>query len=287
MRRIATGIAAVLAVVLLPLGLLSSWVAGVVTDTDRYVSTVGPLAEDEEVKKATIALLERQATEQIRALAEGMPVEVPRIGDQALKVVVRSAATAVVESPAFAPAWKGANRSAHRQLVRVLEGDDEAVLDSRGRVSLELGTVLNTVLGDLKTQGLLPQSVPEVQASFALVKADDLSKARSAYDVLDALGFWLPVLWLVALVAAVVLSSDRLRLLGRLGIAGFVVLVLLRIALALARGAVTDSSVDGDVTGALWDVLTDSLYQAVFVGIVISLLVTVASMGVGRARSAR
>lgn len=275
-----------LAVVLLPLGLLSSWVAGVVTDTDRYVSTVGPLAEDPEVKKATIALLERQATEQIRALVDDLPVN-PSIGDQTLRVVVRSAATAVVESPAFAPAWRAANRSAHSQLVRVLEGDADAVLDSRGRVSLELGTVLNTVLADLQGQGLLPRSVPEVQASFALVKADDLTRARRAYDVLDALGFWLPVLWLVALVAAVLLAADRLRLVGRIAIAGIVVLALLRVALGLARNAVADSSVDSDVTGALWDVLTDSLYRAVYVGIVVSLVVAGVSLVVGRVRRDR
>ena len=47
---------AVLAALLLPLGLLSSWVAAVVTDTDRYVSTVRPLAYDEGLRDAAKGL---------------------------------------------------------------------------------------------------------------------------------------------------------------------------------------------------------------------------------------
>ena len=54
-------LAGLLAAVLLPLSIASVWVHGVVSDTDRYVETVTPLADDDVVKAAAVKELQRKA----------------------------------------------------------------------------------------------------------------------------------------------------------------------------------------------------------------------------------
>lgn len=278
--------AGVLTVVLLPLALLSSWVAGVVTDTDRYVSTVKPLAEDPAVKKAVVRLLVRQGTELVDQVAGTVGLDAflrqhgfDSVADSAkdqLAVLLRSTATVVVESAAFPDAWAAANRSAYTQLVAVLEGDD-AVLDARGRVSLELGTLLNTVGAHLQEQGLLPTDLPEVKASFALVDADDLSRARHAYRVLDALGFWLPVLWLACLVTLLLATRNRGTTLRRQGALAMATMALLILGLRIGRDQIAGGTPDQDVAQAIWDVLVRDLEHLVWAVFALGSMLVLAS----------
>ena len=48
-----------LAAVLAPLSVLSTWASGQLSDTDRYLATVAPLAEDPAVQAAVAARIEQ------------------------------------------------------------------------------------------------------------------------------------------------------------------------------------------------------------------------------------
>src|SRR5688500_4108747 len=97
------GLLALLACLLLPLAVLSTWTATVVGDTDSYVDTVAPLAEDRDVQEAAaermVDLVDRQIS-----LGPARPT-------------VKQATLTVVEGPAFPPVWRAANRAAHRDLL--------------------------------------------------------------------------------------------------------------------------------------------------------------------------
>src|SRR5262245_46485914 len=108
-RTFVAAVCGVLAAVLLPISIVAVWVDRVVTDTDRYVETVAPLAEDEVVKAAASEQLERET---LRLVASsGVPVPQDVAAELVQRVVER-----VVDSPAFRTAWISANRQAHRQL---------------------------------------------------------------------------------------------------------------------------------------------------------------------------
>jgi hypothetical protein len=294
-RCVGAGVAAVLATVLLPVGLLSTWVAGVVTDTDRYVATVAPLATDPVVKRAAVRELDRQATKLVDRAADQADLasyleaagygELVGPGNGTISAAARDqiaagvhrAVVSGVESQSFARAWTAANRSAHAELVAVLEGDDRLV-SRDGRISIELGTVLNTITAGLVDQGLIPEgAVPDVRTSFDLAKAEDLEKARAAYGLLDAAGFWLPVLWLAAVVLAVVASTDRRPILRRLAAGSLAGVLCLAAALALLRHQLTDKSSDPEVTGAVWDVVTAGLTRSYLVAGAVAVVVLVGS----------
>ncbi len=249
--RWLTNALAVVACVLLPLGILSSWVASVVSDTDTYVSTVGPLADDPLVQRAAIVKLNALAVDAIDLDAQKVKLNdllekrdtnlLVQMGAMALadragqrvEKAVGTVVTRVVESPQFRPAWEAANRSAHEQLVAVLEDKSNSLVDDSGRVSLPLGTVLNTVIGTLVDRGVIDSAqAPQIDTTFTLIQARDLEKVRGYYGLLNALGFWLPVVWLVLVAVVVVLARDRRKALGWLGYGSLLSVGLLGAGLA-------------------------------------------------------
>ena len=113
----------------------------------------------------------------------------------------------VVDSPTFRTAWVQANRSAHEQLVAVLEDRSDARLDDEGRVSIQLATVFGAIAQTLADQGLVDaDEAADIDASFAVMDADQLAKARRAYDTLDTLGFWLPLVWAALVLLTLLLA---------------------------------------------------------------------------------
>jgi hypothetical protein len=129
-RTIVATLLIVLACLLAPLSVVAVWARNQVTNTDRYVATVAPLAEDPAIQNAIADQITAQVftyidvrgltNEVVDALAtRGLP---PRLADQlqALTVPIASGVEGftrtqvgkVVQSQAFADAWVQANRVA-------------------------------------------------------------------------------------------------------------------------------------------------------------------------------
>ncbi len=278
-RTFLAGVTGLLAAVLLPLSILSVWVDGVATDTDRYVEVVTPLAEDPVVQQAAIAQLEQQALRLVRTTTGR---DLPGV-----ETLVHLAVQGVVQSPAFTTAWVRANRTAHEQVVAVLEGRSGVVLDDQGRVTIELGTVLDTITESLVAQGLVdPSRVPQVDAAFPVMEADQLATVRRGYDAIDTLGLWLPVAWLVLVALTLLLARRRLAATAGLAAASLVALGALALALLLARDQVTANLPEQEVAQAVWDVVVASLWRAIEVTAGV-LVVTALGAGVAAALAGR
>ncbi len=58
-RPVLAGFLVAVAALLAPLSVLATWASGQIEDTDRYVATVGPLANDPDVQKAIAARAEQ------------------------------------------------------------------------------------------------------------------------------------------------------------------------------------------------------------------------------------
>ena len=293
---------AVLACLVLPLALVSAWVSGVVTNTDRYVATVGPLASDPLVQQAVedrleqlaVSALDRRVSQLDAAVRAGrlgpwLQAHRDQLGDgvrDAVVDTVRTAVTRVVEGEEFRPAWEAANRSAHEQLLDALQGDSELVDTSNG-VSVQLGTLLDTVFAILVDEGLLPEAtVPTIEASFPVLSAQELEEARRGYTLADAVGLWVPVLAIVLVAWAVLVAASRLRVLNWLGWGAALGALLLLVALAVGRSVVldlvTDTSKDRVLVGAVWDVLVATLRTAVLVTVGVGLLLALGTQFAGR-----
>jgi len=229
--------------VLAPLSAVAVWTRNQVTDTDRYVATVSPLARDPAIRAAVADQITAQVftyidvqgltTQAVDALAErgNLP---PAVAGQleALAVPIangvrsftREQVGKVVASDAFADAWVQANRVAHDELVRALTGEGGgAVTVANDTVSVNLAAFIATVKQRLVDAGFtLAARIPEVNASFVLFQSKDITRARSAFNLLDTLGVWLPILTLVLLALGVYVARDHRRALvgAALGVAG-------------------------------------------------------------------
>ncbi|WP_122816879.1 hypothetical protein [Nocardioides pantholopis] len=250
MRAVLSGLAGVLACLLLPVAIASTWTASVATDTDRYVDTVRPLAADEAVQRA----VERRLTGRVLAAVDGTALG-DRFGDT-LGTVARSAVRRVLESPAFEDAWAEANRAAHEQVVRELEDDQDA---SRG-MSISLAPVARAVLRELG----VPAPATPVDVSIQVLDAEELDRASAAYRLVDRLGRVLPVVWVVLVVLALLLARRRMGALARLGVGSALTSLALIGAVWLLRGYLAGRApaLDQDVVEQVWWAATADLRTA-------------------------
>jgi hypothetical protein len=296
-RTIVASLLIVLACVLAPLSVVAVWTRNQVTNTDRYVATVAPLAKDPAIQNAIADQITTQVftyidvqgliNQSVDALSQrGLT---PALANQLQAFAVpiangvqsftRSQVGKVVASDAFADAWVQANRVAHQQLVAALTGEGGgAITVQNDTVSVNLAAFIQVVKQRLVDGGFsVAARIPEVNASFVLFQSDDITRARSAFQLLDTLGIWLPILVLVLLVIGVYVAKDHRRALvgAALGVAaGMVVLAL---ALAVFRSiyldAVPSTVLPHDAAAVLYDTIVRFLRLGLRTILVLALVV--------------
>lgn len=277
MRSLRSGLAglvAVLACLVLPLGLLSVWTAERVTDTSGYVAAVTPLASDPAVRQA--------ATERLVAAAT-QAVDVGGLSDAEVALarqVLTRAVAQVVRSAAFRTVWVQANRVAHRQLLGALRQD------TGQDVTLELAPLLESVLSPLRALGLPAGAISAAAGAATTITVADgprVEQARTVYRVVDAAGSWLPLLGAALVALALLLAPRRSSVLRLLGAGSALTSAVLLAALVLARTPAVDSAPaqDRPVLAAIWDVLTQSLQRGVLAAIAVSVVVLAAGLAAG------
>jgi hypothetical protein len=231
-RTVVATLLIVLGCVLAPLTGVAVWARNQITNTDRYLATVAPLASDPAIQNAIADQIAAQiftyidvqglTVQAVDALAErrDLPPElVTRL--QALSVPIangvqsftRTQVGKVAQSPAFADAWLQANRLAHEELVKALTGQGGgAIMVENDTVSINLAAFIQTVKAQLIAAGFtLAERIPQVNASFVVFQSKDITRARSAFNLLTTLGNWLPVIALLLLGLGVYVARDHRR----------------------------------------------------------------------------
>ncbi len=144
-RALGSVVLIIAACLVAPVSVTSVWASSVLSDTDRYVQTVAPVAEDPGVQAAitdavTAAIMESLdvealTSETLDALAqnENLP---PRVATalpalavplaQGIESFTRDQVSNLVASDRFQELWTEVNRAAHTQVVRLLEGNEGA-----------------------------------------------------------------------------------------------------------------------------------------------------------------
>ena len=309
-RSIVATLLIVVACMLAPLSVAAIWTRNQVTNTDRYVATVTPLASDPAIQNAIADQITAQVftyidikgltTQAVDALA-GRGLR-PDVADQLQAFAVpiangvqsftRSQVGKIVESDAFADAWVQANRVAHAELVKALTGEGGgAVTVENDTVSLNLSAFIQTVKQRLVESGFtLAARIPEVNASFVLFQSADITRARNVFNLLDTLGVWLPIITLVLLVVGVYVAKDHRRALvgAALGVAvGMVVLALgLAVFRAIYLDAVPAQALPHDAAAVLYDTIVRFLRLGLRTILVLSLVVAAGAFLTGQSVTA-
>lgn len=301
-RSVASFVALLLACVLAPLSVVSVWASTYVSDTDQYVATVAPLADDPEIQRAvaaevTTAVLdavdvETVTTDLLDTLASQDQVP-PRVATalpalagpitSGVEGFAQTQVERVLASEQFATLWAEVNRRAHTQVVRLLEGDpDGAVTAQDDTVTLNLAPIIERVKQELLDRGFtLADNIPVVDRSFVLVESDQVTKAQTGYRVLLALGVWLPVVALALFAIGVLAARDRRRALLRGALGVVAAMLLLGVVLALLRTWYVETTPAGILTaegaGNVFDALAAPLRTGLRATAVLGLVVALAA----------
>ncbi len=309
-RSVVSATLIIVACVLAPLAVTAVWANRQISDTDRYVATVAPLADEPGVQAAVADEVTAEVIDRIdvstltsdivdglarqdlppRAVAGLQAIQVPLT--TGIESFIGSTVDKIVASEEFAKAWVEANRVAHAQVVKLLSGEQGGGVSAQGdQVTINLAPIIAQVKQRLIDQGYTAaDKVPEVDKSFVLVSSAGVTKAQRFYGLLDTLGYWLPVISLTLLAIGVYVARSRRRALiaGSLGfVAGMVVLgVGLIVARLLYIDAVPSDVLPASTAGTIFDTLVRFLRTGLRAVAALGLVVALAAFFVGPSPSA-
>ncbi|MET9674392.1 hypothetical protein ABZY68_15010 [Streptomyces sp. NPDC006482] len=297
--------------ILVPVSLLTVWVHDIVLDTDRYVSTVAPLASDPAIEAAAANRITEavdvrvdgaEITSDVAAWlqAQGLPpraaAAVKSLGPQlesAIQGAVSKVATRFVEGDRFEALWTEANRAAHNAVVHALTGEGRGAVEvSEGTVTLDVGAAVERVKQDLVEAGISPaEKIPDVDKQMVLFQSDKLAKIRGAVDLLDTVGNWLPVITVVLGAIGVFLARRRRRALVTTMLCAAFACLVVAIGLVIARQYYLDhlpAQVQSeDAAAAIFDTLLRFLRVSLRTAIVLGVVVAIGAYLSGAGRMPR
>jgi hypothetical protein len=298
-RRIVAVVLLVVGVILVPVSLSAIWVRNTLLDTDQYVDTIGPLAENSEIQQGladriTTALFADDRVEE--RIADVLPARADVLAapiSSGLEGVTNAAALRLFESDRFETVWENANRRAHSAVVDVLTGGGSRISTEDGTVSINIEQIFDNVKQRLDARGITlfdDVELPAKYQSVVLIQSQELEQAQSLTDLLQKLAWVLPVVALLCLAGGIALARDRRRRLMWTGIwvaiAVLIQLALLSVGRNFYLEAITASGVRRGSAGAVWDQLTTFLRQSGRTMIVLALLVAIGAWIAGPSASA-
>ena len=299
-----------MAALLAPIAVVAAWAHDEVSDTDRYVETITPLADDPAVQDAMVNRITQEIFTRldVQAVTDGA---VDALAEQGLPPGAAATLTALsgtlassiesfvtdkvrqfVESPEFADAWVAANREAHTQMVALLTGKDtDKVTVTDNAVQVNLAAVIDAVKARLVARGFeLADRLPEVNATFTVFESADLTKAQTGFRLLSSLSRALPVLALLLAAAGVYVSRERRRALMYVGVAVAGSMLLLGAGLNAARAvyldAVPPDQLSPAAAASIYDTLVEFIRLNLRAVLVVALAVAVGAWLSGRSSGA-
>lgn len=219
----------ILAGLALVAAVIAGYAGSLVSSTDRYVATVGPVIQDPAVQADLSGQISDQITSRMdisstiqdevaqrsdTRAAQGLAsVLGPRIAERTNNLIEQTVSKAVA-SQAFAVMWTDANRAAHQVLVRALEDEPGGVasIAGNGDVSISTTAMISEAKSRLLAQGVAAASaIPDdAGQDYTVFSAPGLASALSALDTLGRVSAVLP--WAALLLAAgAVLAAPRGR----------------------------------------------------------------------------
>lgn len=230
--RVIAAVLVILGLLALPTGIISHWGKTQLLDTPTFSAALAPLAQDPGIQQqvtdeATGAIMDRveSVVHDSRIPADRLPQWLSTLTqqtgtalgnaldtalDEKVQPLVHEAVQSAVRSDAFARTWEQGVHLSHTQSLAVLREESSTVnLQDSGRLSINLGVLVDAVKTDLEQRGVsLASLIPDVDHEVVLLHYSDLGQAKGWVAFFDATGGWL--LWAsLGLLAAGLLLNYR------------------------------------------------------------------------------
>jgi len=299
LRRIFAPILVALAVVVFTITVPAVWAQRTALNTDRYVATITPLADDPAVQRS-IATRLTDAVFNALNVQEVISNTLSTIGGRATLLAapltnavhgfVEDQVLKVVQSDAFRTFWVEANRFVHTQVLAVLKGESDTVSVVDGKVQMNLVPLVNLAIASIervssdlvggqvtlptfepgedpsaeiaKLEAALGITLPATYGQIVVYDSTDLEPLQKALYWSERLLVLLLILIPILVAAALIVSTRRRRTLIQLTVGGAIGLVFVRRAAIIGRDSLFERVNTQRHPGVR--VLTDTLMNSLF-----------------------
>jgi len=295
--------------VLAPISVVAIWAANQISNTNRYVANVAPLISQPPIQRELTDKITNSITAQLN-VQQTAKQAATALNDRGLSRVatllnnfsgplsgavagfIHSQVARIVASPRAATLWTELNRTAHAGVVKALSGTGGGAIDIKnGQVVASLGPFIKEAQAGLSNQGFtLASKIPPVNPSITLFSARELTRAQTAYRLVNRLKYLLPLATIVCWGLGIYLArSHRRALLGAaLGLVAsmFVLGAALAIARSIYLNSVPSSVLSSDAAAALYDTMVRFIKDGLRILLVLGLIVAAVAFFLGPSGSA-
>jgi hypothetical protein len=289
----------VIGCILAPVSVVAVWSANQVSDTGRYIANIEPLIHEPAVQnaltdKVTTAITSHLDVTGYVSQAAGLLSSrgLTRVGAlltsfgpsiaSAVTGYIHSTVHKIVTGPRFAQTWIQVNTVAHQTLVNALSGRGNNVQVVNGQVTIDLAPFVNIVKQNLASRGFtVINRLPPIHPTLALFSSRDLTKAQTLYRLINDLKIVLPILALVLIALGVYIARRHRRALIGAGLGFAASMLVLAIALAIARtiylNSVPSSVLPSDAASVIYDTFVRFIKIALRTLLLVGLVVAAAA----------
>jgi hypothetical protein len=271
-RRVTATALVVIASIVTFLAILAVWVNRQALNTDNWTKTStellqNPVIRDRVAQRLTDELFSSVDVEQ--AVANVLPPRAAVLAApaaNALRTQVEKQAQKALARPDVQQLWADANRTAHEQLLAVLNGGGKTVSTQQGVVTLNLSSLLAELQQQTGVGGRLRKVLPASATNITLFRANQLKAAQNGVKVLRPL----PVILLLVAIGLVAIAIAIAPQWRRKAVRAFGIgLVVAGLAALLVRSVAGGAFVDSLAKTAaaepavkdVWTIATDMLVQ--------------------------
>jgi hypothetical protein len=196
------------------LSVFAIWTERQALNTDDWVETSGRLIQNEEIRSAVGDYLVDQlyANVDVEKELEGiLPGDLKDLAGPAsggLRQVAGGGAEEVLRTSTAQELWRDANRSAHEQLLAVLENKKEAVSTGEGEVTLNLGSLVTNLADQVGIATQLAEKLPPDAGQVTILRSDQLKAAQDIAVGIKGLALLLTLLTLLCFGVAIYISRE-------------------------------------------------------------------------------
>jgi hypothetical protein len=283
------------------LSVFAIWTERQALNTDDWVQTSDRLIENSTIRTAVGNYLVDQlyANVDVEAeLKEILPGDTKELAGPVsggLRQVAGDGADQVLKTSTAQDLWQDANRTAHEQLLAVLEDDKEAVSTEEGEVTLQLGSLVTNLAGEVGIGEQLTEKLPPDAGQVTILRSDELQTAQDIAIAVKGLAIVLSLLTFLCFGLAIYLSRDGrwvTVLFCGVGLisAGFAVIVARQIAGGIVVGQLVEDQGIEPAAEVAWSISTSLMTSIATTAIVIGVLFCLAgwlASPTGAARTTR
>ncbi len=261
------------------LSVFTIWVERQALNTSDWVSTSDQLLQNSTIRSAVANYLVDQLYAHVdveQELKSILPGETKRLAGPAaggLRQVAGNGAEELLKTSTAQSLWQSANRTAHEQLVSVLEEKGGTLSTENGTVTLNLGSLVTNLASQVGIGANLAEKLPPNAGQIEILHSNQLKTAQNITVAVKGLALLLSLLTFAAFAGAIYLAGEGrwvTVLFSGIGLiaAGFAVIVARHVAGGIVVGqVVTNESVKpaAEATWAIGTSLMTSIATTVIV----------------------